>query len=70
MKDEYEFYVPPLFEGLDELQVEYETLFLKTAKKSRDAYLELREQMDPETAYRSASEGSYQRFINELDGFK
>src|SRR5690554_65597 len=41
MQKQYEFYVPPLFEGLDELQVEYETLFLKTAKKSRDAYLEL-----------------------------
>ena len=70
MKEEYDFYVPPICKGMDEMQDEYEKLFLKTAKKSRYAYLELLKENNPDMAYNIATKDIYQCFINELDGIK
>ena len=70
MKEEYDFYVPPICKGMDEMQDEYEKLFLKTAKKSRDAYLELLKENNPDMAYNIATKDIYHCFIIELDGIK
>lgn len=67
MQDEYEFYIPPLYDNLDDLEREYVTSFKKRASKSRDLYFELLEEMDSEQAYKTVSDGVMQQFIN---GFK
>ena len=67
MQDEYEFYIPPLYDNLDDLEREYVTSFKKIASKSRDLYFELLEEMDSEQAYKTVSDGVMQQFIN---GFK
>lgn len=71
MQKEYEFYIPPLFEGMDELQKQYESQLKEMAAASRESYLELLKNSDSRTAYEVVSKGvdeafSY-KFSTELD---
>ena len=66
MQEEYDFYIPPLCEDIDEVQIKYETQFKKLAIKSRDTYLKLLEEMDMDRAFKIATEGSLESFIDEF----
>lgn len=63
MQNEYIFYVPPVFNGFDELQSGYTADLRKTAEKSRRDYQSLLAVQDPGTAYESAAAGAFERFI-------
>jgi len=64
MQREYVFYVPPVFDGFEELQKRYKKDLLKTAGDSRREYLELLGASDPDTAYEAASRGVMGRFVS------
>lgn len=66
MQKEYDFYVPPLFEGIDELQKTYESRLKEYARASREAYLELLPDRGAELAFEAASEGVYEDFIQNF----
>ena len=51
MQQEYDFYIPPLFDDYDRLQTGYEDRMEKTASVSREKYLELLEYMEADAAY-------------------
>lgn len=66
MQKEYEFYIPPLFEGIDELQKQYESQLKETAAQSRKSYTELLRNSNPAVAYETVSNGKYDDFINNF----
>lgn len=66
MEREYEFYIPPLFDGIDELEELYESQFKKITSKSRESYIELLKNYDSKTAYETVSNDAYESFINKL----
>lgn len=66
MQKEYEFYIPPLFEGIDELQKQYESHLKETTTQSRKSYIELLKSNDQMTAYETVANGKYDSFINEF----
>lgn len=60
---EYDYYIPPVFEGFDMIRKNYETDYEKAATEARKKYLGLRETMDPEQAYKEAVSGIFDDFI-------
>jgi multiple sugar transport system substrate-binding protein len=66
MQKEYAFYIPPLFEGIDELQQQYESQLKETATQSRKSYIELLKSSNPAIAYEAVSNGKYNDFINKF----
>lgn len=64
MQEEYTFYIPPLFDGVDELQNRYEVKLKKTAINGRLAYIRLLEVKDSETAYDTVSKDMYDEIID------
>lgn len=64
MQKEYTFYIPPLFDGVDELQKQYEDKLRETAAKGRQAYIEILEVKDSETAYDAVSKDMYNDIID------
>jgi multiple sugar transport system substrate-binding protein len=63
MQKDYEFCIPPLFEGVDELEEQYKAQIMDAASRTRDAYVEFSRSMDSVTAYENASRGVYEDFI-------
>ena len=55
MEQEYVFLVPPLFEGVEQLQQRYEAAFKDIAISSREHYCELIMNNDPHRAYETVS---------------
>ncbi|MGI6318981.1 MAG: extracellular solute-binding protein [Dethiobacteria bacterium] len=51
MQQEYDFYIPPLFDDYDRLQKGYEDRMKETASVSREKYLELLQYMEADAAY-------------------
>ncbi len=51
MQQEYDFYIPPLFDGYDRLQNGYEARIKEIALASREKYLDLLQYMEAEAAY-------------------
>ncbi len=66
MQKEYKFYIPPLFDGIDELQKRYEKRLKEITAKSRQSYIELLENMDSKAAYEAASNNIYEDFISNF----
>jgi len=66
MHKEYEFYMPPLFEDIDEMQKRYESQLKETAAQSRKSYAEFLKSNDKMTAYETVSNGKYDDFINKF----
>lgn len=64
MQKEYTFYIPPLFDGVDELQKQYENKLREAATKGKQAYIELLINNESETAYKAVSKNMYNDFIN------
>ncbi|MGI5881241.1 MAG: extracellular solute-binding protein [Syntrophomonadaceae bacterium] len=65
MQKEYQFYIPPLFDGIDELQNQYEVKLKDTAAQSRKTYINLVKDTNSTAAYEAASNGRYQEFIDK-----
>ena len=65
MQKEYQFYIPPLFDGIDELQNEFEVKLKDTAVQSRKTYIDLIKDTNSTAAYEAASNGKYQDFISK-----
>ncbi len=55
MQADYDFYIPPSFEGIDVLQQEYSSRLIGLVSGSRAVYRELLKTTDEKTAYREAS---------------
>ncbi|MFA5524070.1 MAG: extracellular solute-binding protein [Tissierellales bacterium] len=64
MQKEYTFYIPPLFDGVDELQKQYENKLRETALEGRQAYTELLNSMDSEMSYDAVFDQMYNEIIN------
>ncbi len=62
VQKEYDFYIPPVFDGFDSLSRAYENDLNGLAAEARAEYLHLLEVMDPEQAYQQAIQGDYQLF--------
>lgn len=60
---EYDFYIPPVFEGFDSISKSYETDIKQTATEARARYIQLLESMEPDQAYAEAITGAYEAFI-------
>jgi len=63
MQSNYDFYIPPLYEGIDVLQKEYETKLKQTAAQSRKSYQVLLGKMSKDAAFNEASKGVFETFI-------
>jgi len=62
MHEEYDFYIPPLFEDFDKLGKEYENKMKKIASESREEYLKLLSDVDTNTAFEKVSKGVFEEF--------
>lgn len=64
MQQNYDFYIPPVFEGIDALEKQYEQNLKRIAKSSRSEFLKLIQYENPDTAYSKVSEGVFEQFIH------
>lgn len=51
MQESYDFYIPPVFDGFDALQKDYEKEIKQQALSDREKYLQLLQTQDKETAF-------------------
>lgn len=66
MQQEYEFYIPPLFDGIDDLQQEYESQLRDVTANSRASYLNHLISSDENTAYENVAPAGLDDFMNRL----
>lgn len=67
MQMQYEFYVSPLFDGVDELQDSYEKGFRALAQETRDEFLNNQPESLTEDAIQNLSTERYLEFIRMFD---
>ena len=65
MQQEYEFCIPPLFDGIDEMQKEYESQLREVTAASRASLNHISES-DKNTAYKTMAPAAFDDFINQL----
>lgn len=63
MQQEYDFYIPPLFDGFDKMQKEYENHLKETAAKSKEEYQELLKKQDADAAFQKVTKNVFENFI-------
>ena len=63
MQEDYTFYFPPVFDGLDDLQRSYNQEIRNAAETSRSEYLEILEEYGEDEAFRVVSQDVFERFI-------
>lgn len=63
MQSEYDFYIPPSFDGFDQMQKDYEKNLRSIASQSKQAYQELLRTEDPDQAFSSVSQGVLEKFV-------
>ena len=61
MQADYDFYIPPLFDGIDVLQDNYNMEIKSSAAHSRDLYQELLKNTDENMAFREAVKDEFER---------
>jgi len=61
--EEYDFYIPPVFERFNTVSDDFEASFLTITKQRRERYLENFNTMDPESAYHEAANGALSEFV-------
>ena len=66
MQESYTFYVPPAFDGIEEMQRSYNQRLVRAAENARRAYLKLLETTNPASAYEEAARGIFELFVAEL----
>ncbi|HOA36264.1 MAG: extracellular solute-binding protein [Dethiobacteria bacterium] len=64
MQREYEFFISPLFEGIDQLEERYETGFKSIASSCGDSYRDLLKNSNPEKAYEAVSGNALSELSN------
>jgi len=62
MQSNYDFYIPPRYEGIDVLNKNYETKLKQTAKESRKTYQTLLGKTSNDDAFNEASKGVFEAF--------
>jgi len=62
MQTEYEFYISPLFDGVDVLQSNYEETLRSFAQSSKDSYQSLLQEESPQMALSDSTGGKYNEF--------
>lgn len=65
MQQEYEFYIPPLFDGIDEMQKKYESQLGEVTVDSRTS-LEHLPDSDKNSAYQTLAPAAFDDFIKSL----
>ena len=65
MHENFTFYVPPVFEGLDGIQRNYNQSLLRAAEISRGEFLDLLDTHDPAAAFETATGGKFELFVSE-----
>jgi multiple sugar transport system substrate-binding protein len=63
MYNQYDFFIPPIFEGIDVLQKDYEMKLKQAAITDRNTYKSLLEKLDGETASEELSKDAFEIFI-------
>lgn len=66
MQKEYEFYIPPLFDDIDEIQQQYESQLKDIAAQSRNSYTGVLKNSDSVGAYKTVVNGKYDDFIDKF----
>ena len=66
MQRDYEFYYPPVFDGLEDLQKNYNQVLRKASENARIEYLNLLDSYDADAAYEIAAHDAMVRFIETL----
>jgi hypothetical protein len=61
MQADYDFYIPPLFDGIDVLQDNYNMEIKSSAAHSRALYQELLKNTDENMAFREAVKDEFKR---------
>lgn len=61
--EEYDFYIPPVFDGFNDISTSFEGSFLDIATQKREQYQKNLKTMDPATAYERAVNGALGEFI-------
>ena len=65
MQQNYDFYIPPVFDGFDELENQYEQNLKKVAKGSRTEFLKLTQYENADTAFDKVTEGVFETFTQK-----
>lgn len=60
---EYDFYIPPVFDGFNLISGDFEAGFFAIAQKRREQYLENLQIMESQAAYEKAASGALKEFI-------
>jgi ABC-type sugar transport system, periplasmic component len=63
MQQKYDFYTPPQFDGLNEMQQEYDSRIRETAANSKKEYQKLLEGQEPGVAFDMVSAGIFKDFV-------
>lgn len=61
--EEYDFYIPPVFDEFNTISGSFEAGFLSIAAQRRQQYLENLNTMEPDLAYEKAEKGALKEFI-------
>ena len=61
--DEYDFYIPAVFDEYNAISEQFESSFYTIAQQRREQYLENLKTMEPEAAYEEAAKGALEEFI-------
>jgi len=63
MQSEYDYYIPPLFSGFDQLEADFITKLQQLETRSKDAYFSRLEELGEDLSYSRASEGALESFL-------
>lgn len=65
MQAEYDFFIPPLFDGIDVLQKSYTGTLMESAQRARADYLELLKNTGEEAAFHEATRNSFEEVTDK-----
>ena len=63
MQQEYDFYIPPVFDGFDQLQQDLEKRLKGIAQESREAYVGMLQEEEADIAFEKATKNAFEGFI-------
>ncbi|MEL7655167.1 MAG: extracellular solute-binding protein [Bacillota bacterium] len=63
MQADYDFYIPPLFDGIDELQDDYNTKLMNAAADTRKEYQGFHADSEKETIFQEATDRGFDQFV-------
>lgn len=63
MHNEYDFYIPPIFDKFDEIQKQYDKRLKQAATESKKIYFELLNETEDTSAFEESSENAFLVFI-------